>query len=305
MKRFVTAILSVCCAMAMVVQLPLPTFATSYQHVTRSTSYAHPDTGEIVDGGSKDNEALGNSMCASIVDDVVLIEKQGGKTFVTMGIGLMSNVSNIRFYAVKNGQTSPSQFSLISASKVGSCQRDGDRCDHYRFELPAGTKYISPVFYVSAMGRDVQFFVELNMGSIQPGRGNFDHEAAQAKPSKPAASKPSGPVSKAPAVKQAKPVKPAASKAEDKKVEQSDSKDQKKESKEESAKKDATDAKKDTSKDAKKEADQKDKSTADKKKADDKKKDKKSVNVVPIVIGVLVVLAAGGAGFVYMKKRKG
>ena len=298
MKRFVTAILSVCCAMAMAVQLPLPTFANSYQHVTRSTSYAHPDTGEIVDGGSKDNEALGNSMCASIVDDVVLIEKQGGKTFVTMGIGLMSNVSNVRFFAVKDGQTSPNQFTPISASKVGSCQRDGDRCDHYRFELPAGTKYISPAFFVSAMGRDVQFFVELNMGSIQPGRGSFDHAApSKPKPSKP---KPSAPVQ---AVKPAKPVKPAVQKADDVKKEDASKTEDQKEDQKETVKKDSSDKKTDAVKEDKKETVDKTKTQGNK--AEEAKKDKKKTSyALPITLGVIAVAAVAG-GLVIMKKRKG
>ena len=307
MKKFITVILSACCAMAMAIQMPLQASAASYQHVTRSTSYAHPDTGEIVDGGSKSNEELGNSMCASIVDDHVLIEKQGGRTFVTMGLGLMSNISNVRFYAVMDGQTSPEQFKPLSASLVGSCQRDGDTCNHYRFELPAGTKYISPIFFVAPMGRDVQFFVQLHMGSIQPGRGDFDH--VQAQPSKPKPSKPAKPSKPVKPAGPIKPAKPTVQKAEAVKGDKEDKEEVKKDDKKETAKKDQADKKKETAKDDKNKAEDKDKTDTSVKETEKEntevKEEKESSSVMPIVIGVAVLAVAAAGGFVYFKKRKG
>ena len=59
--------------------------------VGRTVSYTNPQTGETVDGGS--NIALGESMANSIVENTVLVEKSGGKTYVTMGLGMMSSIS--------------------------------------------------------------------------------------------------------------------------------------------------------------------------------------------------------------------
>ncbi len=136
--------------------------------VSRTTSYANPETGQIVDGGS--DEALGNSMITGIVEDHVLVEQTGGKTYVTVGLGLASNVSNVRMQV----QTSSGGgFKNVSLTKTGSCSRDGDTCNHYRFEVVDPSYLISPIMYVGPMGRDVQFFIRLNMSSATAGTGNF------------------------------------------------------------------------------------------------------------------------------------
>lgn len=138
--------------------------------VSRTTSYADPETGKTVDGGT--DIALGDSMCASIVDDKVLVEKVGDQYYVTLGLGLMSNITNVRMQVQQANGT----YKSVPLTKTGSCTRDDDTCNHYRFPMSDPSKLISPIFYVTPMGRDVQFFVRLNMGSAVKGSGNFAAE---------------------------------------------------------------------------------------------------------------------------------
>lgn len=141
--------------------------------VGRITSYPNPETGQIMDGGT--NIALGNSMCDSIVDQQVLVEQVNGKTYVTLGFGMMSNVSNIRVQVQgSNG------YQNVPITKTGSCTRDGDACAHYRFEVSSLDAYISPTMYIAPMGRDVQFFIKLNTGSLSAGSGNYNAEMVNA-----------------------------------------------------------------------------------------------------------------------------
>ena len=61
----------------------------------RSTTYASPFTGSTVDGG--ENVTLGDSMISSMVENTMLIEVNNGHIYATIGIGLQSNISNVRF----------------------------------------------------------------------------------------------------------------------------------------------------------------------------------------------------------------
>lgn len=135
--------------------------------ISRKTSYVNPETGKTVDGGT--NIALGDSMCASIVEDNMLLEKSNGKTYITIGIGLMSNIQNVKIQVRdENGTYKDAQI-----TQTGSCQRTGDVCNHYRFEVPSADSYISPILYVTPMGRDVQFFVIPDLSTAKEGTGNF------------------------------------------------------------------------------------------------------------------------------------
>ena len=178
MNRTLKRLASVLCAVAICLALSMTMFAFALDDgaylVSRTTSYANPETGKTVDGGT--DIALGDSMCASIVDDNVLVEKVGSKYYVTMGLGLMSNIKNVRMQV----QTAGGSYKSVPVTKTGSCQRDGDTCNHYRFQVDDPSKLISPIFYVDPMGRDVQFFVKLNMGSARKGTGNFKAEMVKA-----------------------------------------------------------------------------------------------------------------------------
>lgn len=135
--------------------------------VGRTTSYVNPETGVTEDGGT--NIALGDSMCESIVEKEALVEVENGNTYVTLGIGLMSNISSVKFKI----QGDDGSYRLADSTVTGSCERDGDICSHYRFKVDSPENLISPVLYVTPMGREVQFFVKLDLGSAEPGTGNF------------------------------------------------------------------------------------------------------------------------------------
>lgn len=132
----------------------------------RSTTYASPFTGSTVDGG--ENVTLGNSMISSMVENTMLIEVNNGHIYATIGIGLQSNISNVRFNLMNNDGSSYG----VSATVTGSSYNNGDSVNHYRIELQSLSQWISPIIYVAPMGRDVQFFVQSNQ-SLTPGTGIY------------------------------------------------------------------------------------------------------------------------------------
>lgn len=136
----------------------------------RETSYVNPETGSTADGGT--NIALGDSMCASIVEDHLLVEKTDSGIYVTIGLGLMSNIENVRIKV----QNANGDYYDADITLTGNCERDGDTCNHYRFEVPSADSRISPVIYVAPMGRDVQFFVTPDVSTAKKGTGNFVSE---------------------------------------------------------------------------------------------------------------------------------
>lgn len=164
-KRLFFGLIAVLSLMA----VPLPAFAIEKGAYTvlRTTSYANPETGETVDGGT--NIALGDSMCESIVEKEALIEQSNDKTYVTLGIGMMSNISDVKIQ-VQSDDGTYREAEIIS---TGSHELDGDNCNHYRFEVDSADRYISPILYVDPMGREVQFFIKLNMETAEPGTGEF------------------------------------------------------------------------------------------------------------------------------------
>lgn len=132
----------------------------------RSTTYASPFTGSTVDGG--ENVALGDSMISSMVENTMLIEVNNGHIYATIGIGLQSNISNVRFNLMNNDGSSYG----VSATVTGSSYNNGDSVNHYRIELQSLSQWISPIIYVAPMGRDVQFFVQSDQ-NLTPGTGIY------------------------------------------------------------------------------------------------------------------------------------
>lgn len=175
-SRGAVSVVTVLLLAAFLLLLPAHALEDGAYTVGRTTSYVNPDTGETVDGGT--NIALGDSMCASIVEETALVEQSNGKTYVTLGLGLMSNISEVRIQLMD----ADGNFRDAELTQTGSCERDGDTCNHYRFEMSENDKYISPIIYVTPMGRDVQFFVTLDLDSAQPGTGNFVSEMLTAEP---------------------------------------------------------------------------------------------------------------------------
>ena len=133
-----------------------------------SASYVNPLTGTTEDGGS--NIALGESMVGSIVESSSLVEQSNGALYVTVGLGLASNVSNVRFQLMNADGSKRS----VSGTITGSSTANGDTVNHYRIQVDSLTQYISPILFVTPMGRDVQFFIQLNTGSISAGTGIYN-----------------------------------------------------------------------------------------------------------------------------------
>lgn len=140
--------------------------------IGRSTSYVNPLTGSTEDGGT--NIALGDSMVSNIVENQLLLEKTNSNYYITIGLGLASNVSNVRFQIMN----SSGAFSSVSATKTGSSSANGDTVNHYRIQVSSLDVYISPIMYVTPMGRDVQFFIKLNAASPTPGTGVYNSQMA-------------------------------------------------------------------------------------------------------------------------------
>ena len=138
--------------------------------VGRSTSYTNPLTGQTEDGG--ENIALGESMVNNIVESQLLVEQTNGKYYITVGLGLASNVSNIRFKVMN----SSGSMSSVSATKTGSSSANGDTVNHYRLQVSSLDLYISPIMYVNPMGRDVQFFIKPNISSAIAGTGIYSSQ---------------------------------------------------------------------------------------------------------------------------------
>ena len=138
--------------------------------VSRSTSYTNPLTGKTEDGG--ENIALGESMVGNIVESKLLVEQTNGKYYITVGLGLASNVSNVRFKVM----TSSGSMSSVSATKTGSSSANGDTVNHYRLQVSFLELYISPIMYVNPMGRDVQFFIKPNISSAIAGTGVYNSQ---------------------------------------------------------------------------------------------------------------------------------
>ena len=157
----------------MICLLPASAHGNTYKNdaylVPVITSYANPETGEIVDGGS--NQALGESMCQSIMEKQALVEIWDNEVYVTLGVGLASNVGETKILI--QGKTGVNQYKQAALTKTGTSEKDGDICNHYRFLMSDPKVLISPVLYVTPMGREVQFFVQLDMDKIESGAGIY------------------------------------------------------------------------------------------------------------------------------------
>lgn len=296
---------------AFVAAISMPVYAMEDGAYTvgRSTSYANPQTGETVDGGT--NIALGDSMCASIVEGSALVEQYQGSTYVTLGIGLMSNITSVRFQI----QGADGSYREVAATQTGSCQRDGDTCNHYRIQVDSADLYISPILYVVPMGRDVQFFVKLDTGSATPGSGNFVSEMIPAAPASTAA-EPAAETSAAASAK-ASEGSAATSNNSSTSVVTSETKDAASQKTDEDTEEAAETEELETESLVEGteslmedtqilEADTENRvmdDTEDAKKTKDKKQKKKSH--APVIAGVVVLLAAGGgAGYWFYRKKR-
>lgn len=133
------------------------------------TYYLNPDTGETDDGGSK-NAAIGEGMCRSAVFETALVEVENGKTYVTIRMLLASNVKNTTF-TVQQTSGDASSYQSVSTSMMAEDATSDSR--DYRFEVPSASSYIGCSMYVTPMGRDVKFYMQVQESGATSGGGNF------------------------------------------------------------------------------------------------------------------------------------
>lgn len=132
-----------------------------------TATYENPETGSTVDGGS--NVALGQSMIDNIVSKEALLECENGRNYITLRLGLMSSISSVNFEV----QTSSGGgYKSVSSTQTAS-RADNNKTIDFRFEVVDPNLLISPILYVTPMGRNVQFFVKPNVSGARAGSGDF------------------------------------------------------------------------------------------------------------------------------------
>jgi hypothetical protein len=149
---------------------PLAVFAADdgvYLAAT-NTYYLNPDTGVTDDGGSK-NAAIGEGMCRSVIYEKALVEIDGGRVYATVRVQLVSNMGAIKF-TVQRKAGDPSSYSSVSPRIIA--EDAGTDTADYRFEIPSVTSYIGCSTYVTPMGRDVKFYMNLSSG-LTEGSADF------------------------------------------------------------------------------------------------------------------------------------
>jgi hypothetical protein len=149
---------------------PLAAFAAedgAYLAAT-NTYYLNPDTGVTDDGGSK-NAAIGEGMCRSVIYEKALVELEGGKIYATVRVQLVSNMGAIKF-TVQQKAGDPASYASVSPRVVAE-DAGADTAD-YRFQIPAVNSYIGCATYVTPMGRDVKFYMNLS-SELTAGGGDF------------------------------------------------------------------------------------------------------------------------------------
>jgi hypothetical protein len=158
------------CAALLAATAPLAAFAADdgvYLAAT-NTYYLNPDTGVTDDGGSK-NAAIGEGMCRSVIYEKALVEIEDGKVYATVRVQLVSNMGAIKF-TVQQKAGDPASYASVSPRIIAE-DAGADTAD-YRFALPSVTGYIGCSTYVTPMGRDVKFYMNLS-SSLTAGSGDF------------------------------------------------------------------------------------------------------------------------------------
>lgn len=128
---------------------------------TATPHYAHPNTGKIEDSGGSSSAVLGQSMTESATSSHALVEvDSAGNTYVTVRLLLMDNIKNPKFSVDGNA---------VSAKLMQ--ENAGRNSADYRMRVNGTNSVIRCSMYVSAMGRDVVFYI--TVGNLKAGHGDF------------------------------------------------------------------------------------------------------------------------------------
>ncbi len=146
---------------ASITAVPVSAAENGIYIATAIPSYRNPVTGVIEDSGGEDSDVLGQSMTESATYSSALVEvDQDGSTYVTIRLQMMDNIESVSFDV---------DDSYVSATIM---QEDyGNNTADYRIPVNSEYSVIRCSMYVTAMGRDVVFFITLS--GLQSGSEDF------------------------------------------------------------------------------------------------------------------------------------
>lgn len=131
------------------------------------TTYYNPDTGNVDDGGTA-NAVLGEGMCRSATDKTAFVEvDQDGNVWVTVRLLLQSNCSNVALYT-RSGYDSYTKVDHTIMMEDAA----NDSID-YRIKVSEPGQKLKCTMYVAPMGRDVLWYLYVDMSTLQEGGGDF------------------------------------------------------------------------------------------------------------------------------------
>jgi hypothetical protein len=127
--------------------------------------YAHPVTGLMEDSGQ--NPGIGQGMTESVLGKEALLEVyENGDSYVTVRFALMDNIEDIRLSTQRDaqGDYEPAGFTVTK-------ELSEDAESDLRIPIADMNTLIRAEFFVTAMGRDVVFFMTFT--DPVPGAGDF------------------------------------------------------------------------------------------------------------------------------------
>lgn len=132
----------------------VPAFAASNGIYTAAAhpQYRNPQTGVIEDSGGDSSEVLGQSMTESVTYQRALVEvDENGQTYVTLRLQLMDNITS-------------AQFQVDGSPVSATCMQENYGTNSADYRIPVNSEYslIRCNLHITAMGRDVIFFVTLS-----------------------------------------------------------------------------------------------------------------------------------------------
>lgn len=128
---------------------------------TATPHYKHPQTGVIEDSGGNGSAVLGQSMTESATYKKALVEvDSAGNTYITIRLQLMDNIQNPQFSV----DGSPVSASLMQEDFTNNTA-------DYRMRVNNENSIIRCNMYVTAMGRDVIFYITVS--NLSSGSGDF------------------------------------------------------------------------------------------------------------------------------------
>lgn len=147
--------------------LPAGAVSNGIYLATASPHYKNPITGTIEDSGGEGSSVLGQSMTESATYKQALVEVDAsGNTFITVRLQLMDNIENPQFQVAAAGTDS---FSAVSAALMQ--ENYTDYTSDYRMQVPDENAVIRCNMYVTAMGREVIFYITVS--DLVSGSGDF------------------------------------------------------------------------------------------------------------------------------------